>query len=49
MAAWDAGRVYNGGDTATLNGHTWRAKWWTQGEQPGTTGEWGVWEDLGVC
>ncbi|MEU3227367.1 lytic polysaccharide monooxygenase [Streptomyces sp. NPDC006976] len=48
-AAWDAGRVYNGGDTVSYNGHTWRAKWWVQGDQPGTTGEWGVWEDLGVC
>ncbi|MEU8628294.1 lytic polysaccharide monooxygenase [Streptomyces sp. NPDC048669] len=48
-SAWDAGRVYNGGDTASWNDHTWRAKWWVQGEQPGTTGEWGVWEDLGVC
>ncbi|MEU1350662.1 lytic polysaccharide monooxygenase [Streptomyces sp. NPDC005786] len=48
-SAWDAGRVYNGGDTASLGGHTWRAKWWTQGEQPGSTGEWGVWEDLGTC
>ncbi|MYW12277.1 hypothetical protein GT034_28605, partial [Streptomyces sp. SID2563] len=30
-------------------GHTWRAKWWVQGDKPGTTGEWGVWEDLGAC
>ncbi len=29
------------------NGRQWRAKWWTQGEEPpGTTG---VWEDLGAC
>lgn len=48
-SAWEAGRVYNGGDTASVDGHTWRAKWWTQGDQPGSTGEWGVWEDLGTC
>ncbi|TRV79383.1 hypothetical protein FKN01_09455 [Streptomyces sp. 130] len=48
-SAWEAGRVYNGGDTVSYNGHTWRAKWWVQGDQPGTTGEWGVWEDLGTC
>nr|WSW68611.1 lytic polysaccharide monooxygenase [Streptomyces sp. NBC_00995] len=48
-SAWEAGRIYNGGDTASLGDHTWRAKWWTQGEQPGSTGEWGVWEDLGAC
>ncbi|GHA91265.1 lytic polysaccharide monooxygenase [Streptomyces termitum] len=48
-AAWDPTRVYNGGDTASYNGHNWRAKWWVSGDKPGTTGEWGVWEDLGVC
>ncbi|MEU9336035.1 lytic polysaccharide monooxygenase [Streptomyces sp. NPDC048290] len=47
--AWSAGSVYNGGGTVSYGGHTWRAKWWTSGEQPGTTGQWGVWEDLGVC
>ncbi|MBO0513190.1 carbohydrate-binding protein, partial [Streptomyces beijiangensis] len=30
-------------------GHTWKAKWWTQNETPGTTGEWGAWQDLGAC
>ena len=25
------------------------ARWWTQGEEPGTTGEWGVWQDNGAC
>lgn len=48
-SAWDAAKVYNGGDTVSWNDHTWRAKWWAQGDQPGTTGEWGVWEDLGLC
>jgi chitinase len=33
----------------THQGHTWRAKWWTQGETPGTTGESGVWADEGAC
>ena len=47
--AWDASAVYTGGDVVSHNGHEWRAKWWTQGEEPGTTGEWGVWEDLGAC
>ncbi|MFC8538167.1 lytic polysaccharide monooxygenase [Streptomyces sp. NPDC057249] len=49
VAAWNSGSVYNGGETVSYNGHTWRAKWWVTGEEPGTTGEWGVWEDLGVC
>ncbi|MCI0383234.1 lytic polysaccharide monooxygenase [Streptomyces sp. CNQ085] len=47
--AWGTGNVYTGGDTVTHDGHTWRAKWWTRGEEPGATGEWGVWEDLGAC
>ncbi|MFE6978926.1 lytic polysaccharide monooxygenase [Streptomyces sp. NPDC057682] len=48
-AAWQAGSVYNGGDTVSLNGHNYRAKWWTQGDEPGTGGDWGVWTDLGAC
>ncbi|MFD5560982.1 lytic polysaccharide monooxygenase [Kitasatospora griseola] len=48
-AAWDPARVYNSGDGASYGNHNWRAKWWTQGEQPGSTGQWGVWEDLGAC
>ncbi|MEU8995608.1 carbohydrate-binding protein [Streptomyces caniferus] len=47
-AAYSAGAVYVGGDTASYNGHTWRAKWWTQGETPSTGGS-GVWQDLGAC
>ncbi|MGW2655347.1 lytic polysaccharide monooxygenase [Streptomyces sp. NPDC001478] len=47
--AWSAGTIYNGGETVSHNGHTWRAKWWVTGEEPGTTGDWGVWEDLGAC
>ncbi len=30
-------------------GKKWRAKWWTQGDEPGTTGEWGVWEYDSEC
>ena len=47
--AYSAEAVYVGGDTVTHNGHIWRTKWWTQGQAPGTTGEWGQWEDLGPC
>ncbi|MGH3680361.1 MAG: chitinase C-terminal domain-containing protein, partial [Natronosporangium sp.] len=48
-AAWLPGQVYTSGIEVSHAGHQWRAKWWTQGEEPGTTGEWGVWTDLGVC
>ena len=40
---WQADSIYVGGDKVTHNGSTWTAQWWTTGEEPGTTGEWGVW------
>lgn len=45
--AWDAGAVYNGGDRVTHGGRVWEAKWWTQGDDPSQSGEWGVWKDVG--
>ncbi|MFD9533609.1 glycoside hydrolase family 19 protein [Streptomyces sp. NPDC060010] len=47
--SWSASAVYTGGTNASHNGHNWQAKWWTQGETPGTTGQWGVWSDQGAC
>ncbi|MGK9464109.1 chitinase C-terminal domain-containing protein [Streptomyces sp. G6] len=47
--AWDAASPYGGGVTVSHEGHSWKSKWWTKGEEPGTTGEWGVWQDLGAC
>lgn len=47
--AWSSSAVYVGGNVVTHAGASWRAKWWTQGETPGTTGEWGVWERVGTC
>ncbi|MGF1768603.1 M66 family metalloprotease [Enterovibrio makurazakiensis] len=44
LSAWQRGAVYIGDDKVTHNGHVWKAGWWTQGEEPGTTGEWGVWK-----
>ncbi|GCD95643.1 chitinase [Embleya hyalina] len=46
---WASGTVYTGGQQVSYQGHTWKAKWWTTGETPGTTGQWGVWQDLGAC
>jgi predicted carbohydrate-binding protein with CBM5 and CBM33 domain len=48
-AAWSAAAAYAANTTVSYGGHNWSAKWWTQGETPGTTGEWGVWKDLGAC
>ena len=47
--AWSASQVYTGGNVVSHNGHKWTAQWWTQGEEPGTTGQWGVWKDNGSC
>ncbi|WP_329117684.1 glycosyl hydrolase family 18 protein [Streptomyces sp. NBC_01465] len=47
--AWDKAATYTGGSTVSYGGHTWKAQWWTQNEVPGTTGQWGVWTDLGAC
>nr|WP_235187405.1 lytic polysaccharide monooxygenase [Vibrio nigripulchritudo] len=41
--AWSATKVYKEGDTVTHAGKTWTAQWHTRGEEPGTTGQWGVW------
>ncbi|WP_374209834.1 glycosyl hydrolase family 18 protein [Glycomyces sp. TRM65418] len=48
-AEWRSSQVYVGGDKVSHQGVEYRAKWWTQGEEPGTTGQWGVWESLGAC
>ncbi|WP_159940558.1 MULTISPECIES: glycosyl hydrolase family 18 protein [unclassified Nocardiopsis] len=47
--AWSSGTVYTGGDVVSHRGSEYRAQWWTQGEEPGTTGEWGVWRLVGAC
>lgn len=45
-ASWSTTAVYRGGDVASYNGHNWQAKWWSQGETPGTAT---VWTDQGSC
>ncbi|MFN3404158.1 MAG: fibronectin type III domain-containing protein [Cytophagaceae bacterium] len=47
--AWNRASIYVGEDRVSHNGSIWRAKWWTQGEEPGTTGQWGVWEQIAAC
>ncbi|MFE7467063.1 chitinase C-terminal domain-containing protein [Streptomyces sp. NPDC057499] len=46
---WSATAEYGAGATVAHDGHQWKAKWWTKGETPGSTGDWGVWQDLGAC
>ncbi|MFF0725197.1 chitinase C-terminal domain-containing protein [Streptomyces sp. NPDC004134] len=49
VPAWASATVYNSGTEVSHKGRVWRAKWWTQGQEPGTTGEWGVWQDVRAC
>jgi chitinase len=44
--AWDKATAYSGGATVSYDDHTWKAKWWTQGETPGKAD---VWADQGAC
>ncbi|WP_343073821.1 carbohydrate-binding protein [Phytoactinopolyspora mesophila] len=47
--AWSASAVYLGGDTVSHEGVEYRARWWTQGEEPAAGGAWDVWEAIGDC
>ncbi len=40
---WQADVIYDVGDVVIHDGQSWTAQWWTRGEEPGTTGQWGVW------
>ena len=48
VAAWSSGTAYNGAAQVSHAGHRWTAKWWTQGDIPGSNSS-GVWADNGVC
>ncbi|MBY6188167.1 lytic polysaccharide monooxygenase [Marinobacter hydrocarbonoclasticus] len=41
--AWQANQVYTEGDKVTHDGAIWTAHWWTRGENPSDSGQWGVW------
>lgn len=47
LSEWSAKKVYNTGDKVVYNGKVWEAQWYTQNEEPGTTGQWGVWQEHG--
>lgn len=49
IGEYDPAKVYLKGDLVHYNNKHWEAQWWTKGETPGTTGEWGVWRDKGNC
>lgn len=43
---WTSSWVYTNGDVVVFDGHSYRAKWWTRGQQPGAAN--GPWQDLGA-
>lgn len=43
-----SGATYNAGDIVKHNDKHWVAGWWTTAE-PGTTGEWGSWQEYNDC
>ncbi|GAA0909641.1 lytic polysaccharide monooxygenase [Virgisporangium ochraceum] len=47
--AWNASAVYTAGAVVSHNGRRYTARHWTQGETPGTGGQWGPWTDNGPC
>ncbi|WP_193570328.1 carbohydrate-binding protein [Luteibacter yeojuensis] len=51
--AWEAGKVYTGGNTASENGVNYIANWWTQGNEPATnnggSGSGQPWTSQGSC
>ncbi|MWC31306.1 glycosyl hydrolase family 18 protein [Paenibacillus sp. MMS18-CY102] len=49
VPAWTAAGVYTGGQRAVYNGIIYEAKWWTQGDRPDLSGDYGVWKNIGTC
>lgn len=43
---WSKDTIYNGGETVTYQGNSYKAKWWTQGDTPNPNDQWGVWEKV---
>lgn len=43
---WEATTIYNNGEIVTHEGEYWEAQWWTQNQEPGTTGQWGPWIEI---
>ncbi|WP_162290823.1 S8 family peptidase [Vibrio coralliirubri] len=44
---WQAGRTYSSPcQRVTWQGTEWDNQWWTQGHEPGSDGQWGVWRKV---
>lgn len=49
LEVWDSSKVYNGGDQVQHEGNAYKARYWTQNNNPAQAGKWGEWENLGAC
>jgi chitodextrinase len=49
LPVWESSAVYTGGNRVQYDTVKYEAQWWTQGENPSQSGEWGVWRNLGSC
>lgn len=43
---WDSTKVYVSGDRITYQGVDYEAKWWTQGDKPGSSDVWKLLSDV---
>ncbi|WP_310603013.1 glycosyl hydrolase family 18 protein [Anaerosporobacter sp.] len=43
-AAYDSAKIYVAGDRVSYNGKIFEAKWWTLGDAPDESQQWGVWK-----
>lgn len=46
---WSPSEVYTGGERVSYDGKIYEARWWTQGERPDQSGQWGVWQYIEDC
>ncbi|AEG11157.1 Chitinase [Shewanella baltica OS183] len=49
IAPWNSSQIYATVTPVTYDNYLYQNKWWTQNENPSQTGQWGVWENKGVC
>ncbi|WP_245628038.1 5'-nucleotidase C-terminal domain-containing protein [Shouchella shacheensis] len=43
---WSSSDIYVAGDRVEHEGHSFEAKWWTQGDDPNDSGQWDVWKQI---
>jgi chitinase len=48
-AAWSSSTIYVKDNVVSYSGKNYTAQWWTQGEVPTNSGEWGVWRNAVAC